>query len=117
MPFPNHDPSTTFAVFRATPGRVSSLSISSGTWPPKFSTIALDAPTTDLALLRKKPVGRRSGSSCSGLAAAMAWGVGYLWNSPGVTLLTITSVHWADKIVAISSSQALLWCSAQRTLG
>src|SRR5258708_27539340 len=37
----NHEPSTTFAVLRATPGRVSSLSISHGTCPPKSETIFL----------------------------------------------------------------------------
>ena len=40
----NHDPSTTLAVLRATPGRESSLSMSSGTWPPKFFDHAFGCP-------------------------------------------------------------------------
>ena len=43
------------------------------------------APTTDLDLLRKNPVDRTSGSSCSGSSAANACTVGYFANSTGVT--------------------------------
>src|SRR5579863_8517905 len=115
--FLNHDPSTTLAVLRATPGSVSSLSISSGTCPPKSLTIFLAAPTTDFDLLRKNPVERTSGSSCSGVSAANAATVGYLRKSSGVTRFTFTSVDCADRMVATSSSHALAWVSAQVTSG
>src|ERR1700730_17885356 len=57
----NHVPRTTFAVLRATPGRVSRSFIFGGTCPPKSATIFLAAPTTDFDLFRKKPVERTSG--------------------------------------------------------
>src|ERR1700756_2153312 len=41
----NQVPSTTFAVFRATPGRVRSFSMSRGTSPPNSATIFFAAPT------------------------------------------------------------------------
>src|ERR1700734_3996727 len=66
--------------------------MSSGTWPPKSAMIFFAAPTTDFDLLRKKPVERTSGSSCSGVSAAKAWTVGYLRKSSGVTRFTFTSV-------------------------
>src|SRR6202044_825542 len=115
--FLNHVPSTPLAVLRATPGRVSSFSMLRGTWPPKSATIFFAAPTTDFDLLRKKPVERTSGSSCSGVRAAKAWTVGYLRKSSGVTRFTFTSVDWADRMVATRSSQALVWVRAQVTSG
>ena len=115
--FLNHVPNSTFAVFRATPGRVRSFSISSGTCPPKSLRIFLAAPTTDFDLLRKKPVERISGSSCSGFKAAKASTVGYFLKISGVTMLTRTSVACADRIVATSNSHALLCCKAQVTSG
>ena len=47
----------------------------------------------------------RLGSEKTGskLAAASLAGVGHFWNRPGVTRLTRLSVHWAERIVAISS--------------
>src|SRR5260370_42219937 len=83
------------------------ISISSGTWPPKSCITPLAAPTSDFDLLRKNPVGRMSGSSSSGFNAAKAAGVGYFLNNSGVTLLTVASVHCAERIVATSNSQAL----------
>src|SRR5438094_8221368 len=53
---PNHVPSTTFAVFRPTPGSWTSCSIVSGTAPPWRSTSACAIPMIDLVLLRKNPV-------------------------------------------------------------
>src|SRR3984957_6327143 len=81
--------------------------MSSGTWPPKSAMIFLAAPTTDFDLLRKKPVERTSGWSCSGVSAAKASTVGYFRKSSGVTRLTFTSVDWAERMVATRSSQAL----------
>ena len=75
------------------------------------------APTIDLALLLKKPVLRMSCASTSGRTAAKSCGVGYLANRPGVTSLTRLSVHCAERMVATSNSQGLLWCSAQVASG
>src|SRR5579864_5812209 len=115
--FLNHEPNTTFAVLRATPGKVNNCSISCGTSPPNSATIFFAAPTTDFDLLRKNPVERTSGSSCSGFSAANACTVGYLRNNSGVTRLTFTSVDCADKIVATRSSHAVVWVRAQVTSG
>ncbi len=96
-------PSTTFAVFRPTPGSVTiSLSLR-GTWPPNWSRSAAESPITDLVLARKKPVGLRISSTSSGLAAARSSGVGYLANSAGVVMFTRLSVVCADSTVATSS--------------
>ena len=54
-------------------------------------------------LLRKNPVVWISSSTSAGSAAARSAGVGYLANSGGVTMLTRSSVVWADRIVAVSS--------------
>ena len=48
------------------------------------------------------------------LDAAKSAGVGYFRKSPGVTMLTLASVHWALRIVATSSSQASSCVRAQR---
>src|SRR5438132_10300337 len=79
--------------------------------------IFLAAPTTDFDLLRKKPVDRISGSSCSGLRAAKSATVGYFLKISDVPMLTRTSVACAERIVAASNSQALLCCSAKVTSG
>ena len=79
-----------------------------GTSPPKSLMIFRAAPTSDFDLLRKKPVVRMSSSNSSGWSEAKASGVGYFWKSTGVTMLTRTSVHCAERMVATSSSQALL---------
>src|ERR1700730_7177290 len=96
------------------------LSISSmvfGTWSPHSLTTFRAASTKDLALLLKKPVLRISFASTSGRAAAKSSGVGYLANNPGVTALTRLSVHCAERMVATSNSQGLLWCSAHVAAG
>src|SRR5271165_2205099 len=108
----NHVPKTTLAVLRATPGICNNSSILRGTSPPKSLNILRAAPTTDFDLLRKNPVVRMSGSSSSGLSAAKASIVGYLEKITGVTMLTRTSVHCAESMVATSNSHALLWCNA-----
>src|SRR3974390_3542394 len=73
-------------------------------------------PIRLLVLDRKKPVVRMISSTSSGLAAASASGSGYLPKSTGVTMLTRSSVHWAERIVAARSSKAFWWLSAQRSL-
>ena len=74
-------------------------------------------PWIDLALLRKKPVAWMACSTSARSAAARAAGVGQRRNSSGVTWLTTTSVDWADRMVATSSSQADRWSRAVVTTG
>ena len=64
------------------------------------------------AFERKKPVERIRSSSSLRSAAASACGVGKRANSAGMTRLTRSSVHWADRMVATSSSKGLWCCSA-----
>ena len=80
-----------------------------GTLPWNSSVMTRPAPCRDFALLRKKPVVRASSSSSSRAAAAIALGVGKARKSAGVTRLTRTSVHCAERIVATVSCHALLW--------
>ena len=56
-----------------------------------------------LALFRKKPVERISSSTSACEPAARARASGYRAKSAGVTMLTRTSVHWAERIVATSN--------------
>src|SRR5262245_62876007 len=70
-----------------------------------------------LALLRKKPVLWIAFSSSPRLAAANAAAVGYFLNKAGVTMFTRTSVHCAERIVAIRSSSGLLKPRAHRASG
>ena len=80
---------------------------------------ALPAKGTDNAnkLVTRDKVDILIGTVHSGVAAAMACGVGYLRNSSGVTLFTVASVHWAESMVATRSSQASLCWRAQTALG
>ena len=70
-----------------------------------------------LALLRKKPVLWISFSSFVIGRAYSAAGVEYLANNSLVTMFTRTSVHCAERIVAISSSNGESWTSAHSTSG
>ena len=65
------------------------------------------APINDLALLRKKPVEWIASSTSLWSAPAKASGVGKRSNSGGVTRLTRSSVHCAERIVATSSSHGV----------
>src|SRR5262245_914919 len=65
-----------------------------------------------LALLRKKPVLWISFSRRGMGTAARAAGEEYLANRSLVTMFTRSSVHWAERIVAISSSKGVSWTSA-----
>ena len=60
---------------------------------------------TELVLARKKPVGWSTASISSRSAPARASAVGQRANSVGVTVLTMTSVVWADSTVATSSCE------------
>ena len=57
-----------------------------------------------LALLRKNPVGKMTSSTSAGSALARSAGAGQRRTSSGVTMLTRSSVVWADSTVATSSS-------------
>src|SRR5262245_46057560 len=70
-----------------------------------------------LALFRKNPVLWISFSSCLIGTVTSAAGVEYFLNSSVVTILTRSSVHWADRIVAISNSNGVSWTRAQVASG
>ena len=69
------------------------------------------------AFWRKKPVLRMMLSSAGSGAFAIACGVGYRRNSSGVTMLTRSSVHCADRIVAHTSWNGVSRSSSQSTSG
>ena len=104
----NAFPSSTLAVLRPTPVRPVSASIVRGTSPPWSAMTAAAIARRLLALLRKKPVDWTSRSSSSCVTAASDVTVGYFRNSTGVTLFTRSSVHCADRIVAISSCNGVV---------
>src|ERR1039457_192200 len=89
----------------------------STTWPLNSETTLRAAPWMDFALLWKKPVVRLILSSSARVAVDIACGVGKRLNNSGVAMLTRTSVHWAERIVATRSSQGELWVRAQSTAG
>ena len=97
-------PNTTLAVFRPTPGSLTSDFIDAGTVPSWSSASSAAAPLRDRALERKNPVGLTNVSSSSRSASASDLGFGNLLNRSGVTLFTRSSVHCADKIVATNNS-------------
>ena len=115
--FLKQTPKTTLAVLRAAPGMVISSASVCGTWLLNSATIFWAAPWMDLALLWKKPVVRIRASSYGRGALDIAAGVGKRRKSSGVTMLTRTSVHWAERIVATSSSQGDEWMRAHSTSG
>ena len=110
---PNALPSTTLAVLRPTPGRVTRSASRPGTSPSKRSTMAALRLITEFVLARKKPVGRSTASISSRSAPASASAVGQRENSVGVTELTITSVVWAESTVATSSCSGVSKSSSQ----
>ena len=82
-----------------------------GHGPALRSTMPRAQPIRLLALERKKPVGRMICSISSADAAASAAGEGYRANSPGVTWLTRSSVHWAERMVATAARRG---CGSSR---
>jgi hypothetical protein len=101
---PKAFPRTTFAVFRPTPGSALSSAIVRGTSPPCCVTIAFAAPRIERPLALKNPVDRISRSIAPAGAAASAAASGNRAKSAGVTWLTRSSVHWAERIVETRSS-------------
>jgi len=78
----------------------------------KCSTILLQAPLMFRALLRKNPVLLMSDSICFRSASAQSLADLYFLKSFCVTALTLSSVHCAESIVAISSSSGFANLSA-----
>jgi hypothetical protein len=78
-------------------------SIRGGTSPPWRSVMAAAAPRIALVFSRKKPVGLISASTSAGSARARSAGSGQRLKSLGVTELTVRSVDWALRMVAIRS--------------
>ena len=60
----------------------------------------------DLHFCRKKPDGRIAASNASRGASAKSRALRYLANSSGVMRLTVSSVDWAERIVAINNCKA-----------
>ncbi len=74
-------------------------------------------PEQVLRLRAEEPRGVHDASTASGSACARSRGVGYFANSSGVTLLTFSSVVWAERIVAASNWNALSCTSAHSASG
>ena len=110
-------PSTTLAVLRPTPGRLTSSSRVPGTCPSNSSTICWLKARIDSVLLRKKPVGRTISSTSARSAAAIAVASGKRANRAGVTRFTRLSVDWALSTVATRSSKGVVKSSSQRASG
>lgn len=110
-------PSTTLAVFRATPGSASSSSMVSGTRSLYFSAMILQAAWMFLALLWWKLTLRISLSRLERSALAKSEAFLYFLKRSGVTVLTSLSVAWAERMVAIRSSSGLEWMRAVRGCG
>ena len=85
--------------------------------PPSFFGMEISRKIRSKARERSRSVsssGERKVSrliSCSSSprpSSRIAWGVAALLNSRSVTTFTRTSVHWAERMTAISSSKGLL---------
>ena len=99
------------------PGSFTSSDSLFGTTPSYSSTRAWPSLITLLVLARKNPVGLRIASISSRSASAYACAVGYLAKRVGVTLFTVTSVVWADRMVATSNSSGVVKSSSQCASG
>ena len=109
---PKAFPRTTLAVFLPTPGRAINSFIFPGTSPPWCWHNSLQQAWIFLALERNSPMDRIEVSRSSSDACAKCRVVGNFSKRAGVTSLTFLSVHWALRMVAISSSNEFLWMSA-----
>jgi hypothetical protein len=97
---------TTLAVLWPTPGRRSRASRSAGTRPPCSTTSCRDRPEIAFAFCGASPHERIAEWISSTGNRAMASGVRAFAKSPGVTLLTRSSVHCAESSTATSSVNA-----------
>ena len=104
--------STTFAVLRPTPGRLSSAARDDGTSPPNRSTRIAESFITCRALLRKSPMVRMCSISRSSPSASIFAGVSATLKSASVARLTPLSVACADSATATSRVKALVCASS-----
>ena len=95
--------STTFAVFRPTPGSASSAARSAGTLPPWRSTSARLSAITFLAFVLKSPMVLMCSLRRASPSASMSAGVSTAAKSAPVALLTPLSVACAESTTATSS--------------
>lgn len=107
----------TFAVFLATPGRVSKSSIVSGTFPLWFSTIFVHARMMKVVLFLYSPMGLMYSWSSEGLACAKSLQVEYRSNNCGVIRFTFSSVDCAERMAAIKSWSGLSYLRVMTGLG
>lgn len=107
-------PRTTLAVFRPTPGRAISDSMSDGSSPLCTSRSRLAVLLMCFAFILKKPVGRTASSNKRISASAKSFNEGNCANSTRVTKLTRASVHCAERIVAKSSCHGSPYSKKQR---
>ena len=98
---------TTLAVLRPTPGSLWSASKSSGTSPPNSVQSIWQVARMFFALLRKSPQSRISFSSAGSPIATMSSGDLTLAKRRFVVTLTRLSVHCAERMTAIRSSNGL----------
>ena len=77
----------------------------------------LHAPWILLALFRKNPLEWIIDSNSAVSALANSAAVLYLRNSAGVMVLTILSVLWAERIVAVRSWRGFSWSNAHFASG
>ena len=104
----------TLADFLPIPSSNSISYIVPGTLPPNLSTIFLAAIRILLALPLKKPVDLIIFSNSDWEALAKSFALLYFLNSAGVTRLTLSSVHWADSLVATKSCKGFSKINEQR---
>ena len=100
--FPYTTDAITLAVFRPTPGRVTSCSGSDGTVLLKSETSFVAIPIRCFALLFGNEMDFINSKTSSKEAAARSDGSGNLSNIAGVYMFTRLSVHCADRITAMS---------------
>ena len=96
--FPKWFAIMTLAVFLPTPGSSTSFSMEEGTAPPCFSITAAAQLIIALALFLKNPVDLTSSRSSVSDARENAARSGYFLKSPLVTMFTLLSVHWAERM-------------------
>ena len=89
-----------------------------GTLPPWRSSTASAAPRSERAFWLWKPVWKIALAISPSLGVGERLRVGIArGRGPGVTMLTRSSVHWAERIVATSSSHGVVKSSEQRASG
>ena len=115
--FPNTSPMIRLALLRPTPGRASSLSKSSGTFPPYSSRSILMQALMSLALLFPSPQGWTISSMASAGASARAFTSGNFSYNFSTTTFTRASVHWAARRTLTSSFHAWSYSSVQSAWG